>query len=46
MNTVEDWNVIQEELNDLEVWGNRNGMEFKVMCCKVMHFRTNEKYLL
>lgn len=46
MNTVEDWNIIQEELNDLEVWGNRNGIEFKVMRCKVMHFGTNEKYLL
>lgn len=46
MNTEEDWNIIQEELNDLEDWGNRNGMEFKVMHCKVMHLGTNEKYLL
>lgn len=43
MNTEEDWNIIQEELNDLEDWGSRNGMEFKVVCCKVMHLRTNEK---
>lgn len=46
MNTEEDWNIIREELNDLEDWGNKNGMEFKVMCCKVMHLGTNEKYLL
>lgn len=43
MNTEEDWNIIQEELNDLEDWGSRNGMEFKVVRCKVMHLRTNEK---
>jgi len=46
MNTEEDWNIIQEELNDLEDWGNRKGMEFKVVLCKVMHLGTNEKYLL
>lgn len=43
MNTEEDWNIIQEELNDLENWGSRNGVEFKVVHCKVMHLRTNEK---
>lgn len=43
MNTEEDWNIIQEELNDLEDWGSRNGVEFKVVHCKVMHLRTNEK---
>lgn len=46
MNTEENWNIIQEELNDLEDWGNRNGMEFKVMGCKVVHLGNNEKYLL
>lgn len=43
MNTEEDWNIIQEELNDLEDWGSRNGMEFKVVRSQVMHLRTNEK---
>lgn len=46
MNPEEDWNIIQEELNDLEDWGNRNGMEYKIMHCKVMDLGTNEKYLL
>lgn len=46
MNTEENWNIIQEELNDLEDGGNRSGMQFKVMGCKVIHVGTNEKYLL
>lgn len=46
MNTEEDWNIIQEELNDLEDLGNGNGMEFKITRCKVMDLGTNENDLL
>lgn len=43
INTEEHQNDIQEELDDLEDWSNRNS---RITCstkCKVMHLGTNKK---
>lgn len=38
-----EWNIIQEELDDTEVWNNRNGMKFNSAKIKAMHLETNKK---
>lgn len=43
INTEEGWNTIQEELDDLEEWSNKNMMKISSTKCNVMYLGTNHK---
>uniref|UniRef100_A0A8C3FKP1 Reverse transcriptase domain-containing protein n=1 Tax=Chrysemys picta bellii TaxID=8478 RepID=A0A8C3FKP1_CHRPI len=42
-NTEKDWDIIQEDLDDLVNWSNSNRMKFNSEKCKVMHLGINNK---
>ncbi|CAM5122864.1 unnamed protein product [Eretmochelys imbricata] len=42
-NTEKDWDIIQEDLDDLVNWSNSNRMKFNTQKCKVMHLGINNK---
>lgn len=42
-NTEENWNIIQEELDDLDDCSKRSKMKFNSTKCKVMHSGTNNE---
>ncbi|CAM5140370.1 unnamed protein product [Natator depressus] len=42
-NLEKDWDIIQEDLDDLVNWSNSNRMKFNSEKCKVMHLGINNK---
>lgn len=42
-NTEEEWNIIQEEMDDLEDSSNTTGIKFNSINFKNMHLRTDKK---
>ncbi|CAM5091881.1 unnamed protein product [Eretmochelys imbricata] len=42
-NLEKDWDIIQEDLDDLVNWGNSNRMKFNSEKCKIMHLGINNK---
>ncbi|CAM4553252.1 unnamed protein product [Caretta caretta] len=42
-NLEKDWDIIQEDLDDLVNWSNSNMMKFNSEKCKVMHLGINNK---
>ncbi|CAM5074360.1 unnamed protein product [Natator depressus] len=43
VNLEKDWDIIQEDLDDLVNWSNSNRMKFNSEKCKVMHLGINNK---